>query len=72
MIHVYLLIAASASSLFWALFDLWLALQQPVVRKIDPDYPSGSSVTAPKRPPLGSLDAFAIPEIDGSDISRVP
>ncbi|BDA75233.1 hypothetical protein RIVM261_033930 [Rivularia sp. IAM M-261] len=72
MIHVYLLIAASATSLFWALYELWQALQLPVVRKIDPDYPSQSGVRAPKRPPNGSLDAFATPEIDGSNISRIP
>lgn len=72
MIYAYLLIAASASSLFWALFEIWQALQLPVVRKIDPDYPSGTGVRAPRKPPLGSLDAFATPEIDGSNISRIP
>ncbi|MBW4598214.1 MAG: hypothetical protein KME29_01015 [Calothrix sp. FI2-JRJ7] len=72
MIHAYLLITVSATSLFWALFELCQALQLPVVRKIDPDYPAASDVRAPKRPPLGSLDAFATPEIDGCNISRIP
>ncbi|MBF2064967.1 MAG: hypothetical protein IGS39_11175 [Calothrix sp. C42_A2020_038] len=71
MIYAYLLIAASFFSLIWSVFELWQAFQLPVIR-IDPDYPSGSGVRVPRRPPLGTLDAFAIPEIDGSDISQVP
>ncbi len=71
MIYAYLLIAASFFSLIWSVFELWQAFQLPVTR-IDPDYPSESAVRVPRRPPLGTLDAFAIPEIDGNDISQVP
>jgi hypothetical protein len=72
MMFAYLLIAASASGLFMAIFEIWQALQPPIIRKIDPDDLSGGGVRAPKRPPLGTLDAFATPEIDGSNISQVP
>ncbi len=73
MMLIYWLIAASAGSLLWALFDIWRIFQPSTRRKIDPDsdFGQGAGVT-PRKPPLDSLDGSAIPEIDGSSISRVP
>lgn len=71
MILIYSLIAASACSLYYALFDIWRTLAINV-EPPDPDFPIEVGVGAPKRPPLGSLDAYAIPEIDGRDSSFIP
>lgn len=74
MIFIYVLIAASACSLYYALRDIGRTLVMDITPDDDddPDFPVGARVRVPKIPPNGSFDAFAIPEVDGSDSSGIP
>jgi hypothetical protein len=74
MILIYLMMALSASSFCWSLWDIWRMLKNPAANSSDPGFPplAGAGVRLSPKPSDGSGTAFAIPEIDENASSSVP
>ncbi|GAA6623785.1 hypothetical protein [Scytonema sp. NUACC26] len=74
MIFIYFLLAGSACSFCWAVFDIYRVLKHHRATQNGFDWPPTASagVRLPSRPPSGTGTAFALPEIEGNSCSRVP